>query len=628
MLSSLFFFFRKHCSNLVTIDSFLFPVEYHFIEKNYQDPEGHIKQLTIMNKTKIIATLGPESQSVSQILKLIQAGMNVARINLSHGNAASYERLINNIKEARKEAGTDTAILLDTRGPEIRVSEMEHEIDLIKDQELIITNKADTVSSSRITVNYPNLSADVRIGSRILLDDGKLAIMVTSINDGDVYCKVLTSGHLASRKRVALPDVDVNLPSLSDKDKRDIAFGVQQDVDFIAASFVRQASDVWAVRKIIEENGGDQAIIAKIENRQGVKNLDEIIHAAQGLMVARGDLGVEVPAEEVPIIQKRIIKAANTVGKPVITATQMLESMITCPTPTRAEASDVTNAIYDGTDAVMLSGETAIGKYPIEAVSFLRRCAKIAEDSLDYEDILAAGLRHRRPTITDAISYASCATAADLSAAAIITATSSGSTARMVARYRPKAPIIAVSSSPSTIRHLQLIRGVIPVHCIFGSSMDEQLDRAIHAATHANLIHNGDLVVITAGMPLATAGTTNMLKVHTVADICVTGQGIGDRYAQGIIRIISNEDDWLNLPEQAIVVVSSTNESMLSHLSKVIGIIAEAPGLTSHAAIVGRELGIPVICNIPGALNFFENDQPVTLDGATGHICYGTTHSV
>ena len=580
-----------------------------------------------MNKTKIIATLGPKSQSVPEILALINAGMNVARINLSHGDAKSYELLINNVKIARTQADKDTAILLDTRGPEIRVGNIGNGIDLIEGQELILT-KTTTLSPSHITVNYPDLAHDVQIGSRILLDDGKLAIQVVDIKNDEVITKVLTSGHLSSHKRVALPDVDVNLPSLSDKDKRDIAFGVEQDVDFIAASFTRQESDVWAVRKIIEENGGDQAIIAKIENRQGVNNLQEIIQAAEGLMVARGDLGVEVPAEEVPIIQKMIIREANSVGKPVITATQMLESMITCPTPTRAEASDVTNSIYDGTDAVMLSGETAIGDYPVEAIRFLVRCATLAEKSLNYEEILARGLQHRRPVVTDAISYASCATAADLSAAAIITATSSGSTARMVARYRPEAPIIAMSSSPGTIRQLQLIRGVVPLLCTFGSSMDDQLDRAVHAATQAKLIKNGEIVVITAGMPLGTTGTTNMLKVHTVADICVTGQGIGSHSTQGKIRIIIKESDWENTSKETIVVVSSTNESMLDNLAKVGGIISEAPGLTSHAAIVGRELGIPVICNIPEALMLFENDQIVTIDGTTGHICYGTEQSV
>ena len=578
-----------------------------------------------MNRTKIIATLGPKSETVDQIAALIESGVNVVRINLSHGNAESYERLINNVKEARERVGTDTAILLDTRGPEIRIQEMDHPILLSEGMEIVLTNKPETQSATRIGTNYPGLANDLREGSRILLDDGKLTLLTVSIEDGDVYTRVEVGGQLSGRKRIALPDENVNLPSLSDKDKHDIAFGVEQEVDFIAASFVRQADDVWAVRKIIEDNGGDQAIIAKIENRQGVNNLDEILDAADGVMVARGDLGVELPAEEVPIIQKHIICKANMLGKPVITATQMLESMINAPSPTRAEASDVANAIYDGTDAVMLSGETAIGEFPNFAVQFLVKCAAKVENALNYEEILATGLRHRKPTITDAISYASCATAADLCAAAIITATSSGSTARMVARYRPKAPIIAICSSPSVIRKLQLIHGVKPLLCHFGSSMDEQLDRAIHVATQAKLIKNGDLVVITAGMPLGITGTTNMLKVHTVADICYRGQGIGNNHAQGKIRIIRTEEDWENLPENTIVVVTSTNETMVPHLSKVRGIIAEAAGLTSHAAIVGRELNIPVICNIPDAIMLFENDQTVTIDGSTGNISYGGT---
>jgi pyruvate kinase len=442
--------------------------------------------------------------------------MNVARINLSHGNRESHQHLIDMVKEAREKAGADTAILLDTRGPEMRVQEMAIGIDLIKGQELVICPTRSEDPANRIGVNYPGFARDVQNACKVLLDDGKLLLEVTAINGDEVTTKVLAGGHLSSRKRVALPGLAINLPSLSEEDEADIAFGVKQGVDFIAASFVRHADDVWAVRKIIEACGGHQAIIAKIENRQGVENINEILEAAEGLMVARGDLGVEMPAEEVPIIQKRLIKAANLVGKPVITATQMLESMITNPSPTRAEASDVTNAIFDGTDAVMLSAETAVGQHPLEAIRFLTRCACIAEASLDYEGILAAGLRHRRAVVTDAISYASCATAADLQAAAIIATTSSGSTARMVARYRPKAPIIAVSSNITTIRQLQLISGVIPLLSTPASTMDEQLDMSIRAATEVDLIKNGDLVVITAGLPIQTMGTTNMLKVHIV----------------------------------------------------------------------------------------------------------------
>ena len=580
-----------------------------------------------MNKTKIVATLGPRSQTEDEVFAFIRAGMNVARINLSHGDRQTHERLIDLVKKARRRADTDTAILLDTRGPEIRVGDLKADLVLEDGQELTITSDPATCSATRIAVNYPEFAAQAREGHSILLDDGKLALTIIRIEGGDVVTRVIAGGRLMSRKRVSLPDTVINLPSLTSEDIDDIAFGIAKNVDFIAVSFVRSAGDVWEVRRIIEEHGGRQAIIAKIENRQGVDNLDEILEATEGLMVARGDLGVEMPAEEVPIIQKRIIHRANLAGKPVITATQMLESMITSPTPTRAEASDVTNAIFDGTDAVMLSAETATGRYPVEAIRFLTRCARISELALDYDAILAAELRHRRQVVTDAISYACCATAADLDAAAIITATTSGSTARMVARHRPKAPIIAVSPQLETIRQLQLVRGVVPLYCASASTMDEQLDRAIHIATQAHLIANGDLVVITAGMPLQTPGTTNMLKVHTVADICFSGQGIGSTTAHGLVRIIETDSDWNNLPEEVIVVVSSTNQAMLEQLGRVKGIIAEQPGLTSHAAIVGRELGIPVVCNVPDATSIFENGQLITINGTTGHICYGSSCS-
>jgi pyruvate kinase len=462
------------------------------------------------NKTKIVATIGPSCKSEDSIIDLINGGMDVARINLSHGDRQSHTEAIETIKRARKKASRNTAILLDTRGPEIRVGELGDGIYLRSGEQVIFSSDH---SPDTIPVNYNHIADDVAAGNIILLDDGKMKLQVIDTREHHVTALVLVGGILMSRKRVSLPDVEVNLPSISFKDHDDIVFGVAQEIDFFAASFVRKADDVEHIRQVITECGGNQDIIAKIENRQGVNNLRDILEAADGLMVARGDLGVEMPAEEVPIIQKKIIKAANIAGKPVITATQMLESMISSPTPTRAEASDVTNAIFDGTDAVMLSGETAIGSYPLEAVRFLARNARISEEALDYESILADGLRYRRPVITDAISYASCATAADLSAAAIIIATTSGSTALRVARYRPKTPILAFSSKPATLRKLQLIRGVIPRCCIQASSLDEQIHYIAHKALHEKLVDIGELVVVTAGLPLHTSGTTNTLKV-------------------------------------------------------------------------------------------------------------------
>jgi pyruvate kinase len=575
-----------------------------------------------MQKTKIIATLGPNSQTIEQVCEMIEAGMAVARINLSHGEREDHLNFIKTVKEARKIKGSGTAIMLDTKGPEIRVCDLSAPIDLVEGDSLIITTNSEDVGPEKIHVSYTDMYQDVHIGGKIILDDGHISLEITAIEKTDVHTRVITGGTLISRKRVTLPDVEVKLPPLSEKDSEDITFGVEQDVDFIAASFIQRANDVWAIRHIIEQHDGHQAVIAKIENRQGVDNMAEILAAAEGLMVARGDLGVELPAEEVPVIQKQLIREANRVGKPVITATQMLESMILHSSPTRAEANDITNAIFDGTDAIMLSGETAIGKYPIESIRFMARCAKIAEMSLDYEDILATGLRHKRPIITDAISYASCATAADLNASAIITATTSGSTARMVARYRPKAPVIAVSPHIHVIRLLQLIRGVVALPCATALSMDEQLDTAIHAATTEGHIKNGDLVVITAGMPLQISGTTNMLKVHIVEDICFTGKGIGTRTIEGVIHIVDSISDFESMPDDAIIVVSSTSTDMIPFMSKVKGIIAEQAGLTSHAAMLSREMDIPAIVAVKNAIDYFQNGQKITMDCQTGHISY------
>lgn len=463
------------------------------------------------NKTKIIGTLGPSCKTENSVVALIDAGLDVARINLSHGDRESHTAAIKTVKKARERTGRKTAILLDTRGPEIRVGELGSGKYLKIEETIVFSNDPSVPDATPI--NYEKMADDVSVGDFILLDDGKMRLEVVGIDNASVSAKVIIGGMLKSRKRVSLPDIEVNLPSITTEDREDIIFGVEQEVDFIAASFVRKAEDVENVRQVIHQAGGEQWIIAKIENRQGVDNLEEILKAADGLMVARGDLGVEMPAEEVPIIQKKIIRAANIVGKPVITATQMLESMISSATPTRAEASDVTNAIFDGTDAVMLSGETAIGSYPLEAVQFLARNARISEEALDYEAILADGLRFRRPVITDAISYASCATAADLSAAAIITATTSGSTALRVARYRPKTPILAFSAAPATLRKLQLIRGVIPRSCTQSDSLDQQIQYITSKAVQENLIDIGERVVITAGLPLNTVGTTNTLKV-------------------------------------------------------------------------------------------------------------------
>ncbi len=577
-----------------------------------------------MHKTKIVATLGPSTNSVDKMCTLIKAGLNVARINLSHGDRSSHKEAIAIVKEARKKVGVPTAILLDNRGPEIRVSELEAPLHLETGQDFTITIDEKSCAANRITTNYPGIINDVKEGQRILLDDGKITLAAKKITDCDIVCTVKNSGTLSSRKRVALPESIVNLPALSDADIADIAFGIEQEVDFLAASFIRKAEDVWNVRKVIEQYGGSLAIISKIENQQGVDNLKEILDASDGMMVARGDLGVELPAERVPVIQKKIIRMANLAGKPVITATQMLESMITSPTPTRAEASDVTNAIFDGTDAVMLSAETAVGKYPLEAISFLARCAKSAEAALDYENLLKEGLRHKRATITDSISYACCATAQDLQAAAIITSTTSGSTARMVSRYRPATPIIAVSTSKAKIRQLQLVRGVTTVLLKEkATTMDEQLDLCVKKSQEKGLIKDGDLVVITAGMPLGTTGTTNMLKVKTIANICFRGRGVSPGKIEGPVRIIHQPEDWENLPPNAIVVMKKHDDQAMKMLTCANGIIIEETASLSHTVAVAKEMNIPVVCSFEDATEKLENGQILTIDGSSGQISYG-----
>ncbi len=582
--------------------------------------------LKTKTKTKIVATLGPATNTAEKVYQLIEAGLDVARINLSHGDRASHQQAIEAVKEARKRAGKPTAILLDNRGPEIRISELEEPISLTAGQDFTLTNNAASFSKERVGTNYPGIVGDVKEGERILLDDGKIILTVKKIAGDDILCTVHNSGILSSRKRVALPESIVNLPALSKADIADIQYGVAAGVDFIAASFIRKAEDVREVRRVIEEAGGNLAIISKIENQQGVDNVEEILEVSDGMMVARGDLGVELPAEQVPIIQKRIIAMANRAGKPVITATQMLESMIDSPTPTRAEASDVTNAILDGTDAVMLSAETAVGKYPVQAVEFLGKCAASAESAMDYKAILAEGLRRRRATIGDSISYACCATAQDLKAAAIITSTTSGSTARMVSRYRSKTPIIAVSTTQDELRHLQLVWGVTSLPGAKPATMDEQLDICVEAAQEAGLITNGDLVVITAGLPLGIVGTTNMIKVRAVADICFHGEGTVPGVQEGTVRVITADGDWQDMPEDAIVILSEMTNAAAEQLKEskeIRGIITEERAPAADAAALGREYSIPVVCNVVNATTLLKNGETITIDGSSGHISYG-----
>ncbi len=577
-----------------------------------------------MIKTKIIATLGPSCQSEEQIRELIINGVNVFRINLSHGTFSSKAPLIEAIQRARARLPHDPAILLDTRGPEIRTGKVG-DIPVIfrQGQSLEISIHPLLSSPNQIGVNYPGIINDVQKGDRILLDDGNLALVVKGFAKETILTEVLVGGPLSDFKRVSLPGVKINLPPLTDKDITDIRFGIEMGVDFIAASFVRKAEDVLAVREVIDAAGGQQHVISKIENQEAVDNLDEILNLSDGLMVARGDLGVELAPEKVPVIQKQIIQMANQQGKPVITATQMLESMIHNPRPTRAEASDVANAILDGSDAVMLSAETAIGKYPLEAVRFLVRNAEVSEQILPYDTLLTTGSSFSTQTSTNAICYASCAIASDLQADAILTTSQSGYSARMVSRHRPKPPIIALSPDAGTRRQMQLLWGVNPLPVKDSSSVGKLFDNAITSALNNNLLHYGDTIVITAGIPFKVSGSTNMLKIHRVGDVHLRGVGIGTQVVTANVSLIKSDQDLVSFPAGNIMVCQGTDSGMLDAMSRASGVIVEEQGFTCHTVIVGREQGLPVIVGVKRCMEKLSQDQRVTMNCEQGQIYRG-----
>ncbi len=579
-----------------------------------------------MRRTKIVCTIGPASDSISMIKKLLRAGMNVARLNFSHGTQDEHKRRIKAIRQAAAETGLNVAIMLDTKGPEIRLGYfIEEPVYLKEGDQVTLTTEPVRGDKKLIPITYSGLPGDVRKGDTILVADGLIAMKVVSATDTEILCTVMNSGELTSQKGVNVPGVEVSLPAITEKDIKDIVFGVAQKLDYIAASFVRKAADVLSIRQIIEEAGGDLDIISKIESRRAVNNLDDIIKVSDGIMVARGDLGVEIPVEEVPLLQKTIIEKCNLAGKPVVTATQMLESMIHNPRPTRAEASDVANAIFDGSDAVMLSGETAIGIYPLASVEMMDRIARRAEAALHYEEMLSKkGTDTLRQTVTNAISYATCAIAQNLGAAAIIVSTESGHTAKMVSKYRPKAPIVAVTPHAGVMRKLALNWGVKPITAQGKESTDEMMDEAIDASLSAGLINGGDLIVFTAGIPVGIKGTTNLIRVHTVADIILSGTGIGNRSVTGTVRVAHSGAEASEKVRQGDILVAAVTGSEYNPAMKKAGaVITEMGGLTSHAAIVCMEFDIPVVVGADDATDILADGDIVTVDGPRGLIYRG-----
>ena len=471
-----------------------------------------------MRKTKIVCTLGPSTDDEAVLKQMMIEGMNVARCNFSHGNYEDHKKRMDMVKKLRKEVGRPIAILLDTKGPEVRVRDFKDGKVTLEEGQLF-TLTADDVEGTKdiVSITYNRLYEDLEVGMRVLIDDGLIEMKVEEVNKTNIVCRVINGGTVSNHKGVNVPDVNLSMPYISDKDREDIIFGIEQDVDFIAASFVQKKEDILQLRKLLEKNGGNGVkIIAKIENAQGVANIDDIIEVSDGIMVARGDMGVEIPYEEVPVIQKKIIQKVYLAGKNVITATQMLESMTKNPRPTRAETTDVANAVYDGTSAVMLSGETAAGAYPVEAVKAMVRIAERAEQDINYRKRFFQTEREATPDITDAICHATCTTALDLNAKAIVAVTKSGAAARMIARYRPQSDIIGCTTTNKVCWQLSLSWGVTPLLIDEEKDVYTLFDRAIEAAEEMKLLKKGDLTVITSGVPIGISGTTNMMKVQIV----------------------------------------------------------------------------------------------------------------
>ena len=471
-----------------------------------------------MRKTKIICTLGPATDKDGVLEQLVLAGMNTARMNFSHSTYEEHGRRLEHIKELRKKYNKPISVLLDTKGPEIRTKDfVDGKVKLEAGQEFILSCNDIEGTEKGVSITYDELYKEVKPGTVILIDDGLVEMEVTAVKGKDIYCLVKNEGVMANHKGINVPDVHINMPYISNKDREDILFGIANDVDFIAASFVRSASDVKEIRKLLDENGGQAInIIAKIENREGVDNIDEIIEASNGIMIARGDMGVELPVEEVPIVQKMIIRKVYEAGKLVITATQMLDSMIHNPRPTRAEATDVANAIYDGTSAIMLSGETAAGQFPVEAVKTMVRIAQRTEKDINYKNRFFSIEKRKSTSTTDAICHATCTTSYDLGASAIVTVTKSGTSARMISRYRPDCMIIAGSTEEKVCRQLNLSWGVYPVLLKEKQDVFGLFEHAVEMGKRQGLLEIGQLVVITSGVPMGVPGTTNMLKVHVV----------------------------------------------------------------------------------------------------------------
>lgn len=578
----------------------------------------------MVRKTKIICTLGPATDDDNVLKELMLGGMNVARFNFSHADHAYHKANIERVRKLREELHLPVAALLDTKGPEIRIGKFkEGKVSLKRGELFTLTTREVEGTENGCSISYKDLPGDIYPGATILLDDGLISLSVVSVTGDDIVCRVMNDGVVSNNKGVNVPGVKLSMPYISEKDRADIIFGIENGFDFIAASFTRSADDILEIRKILEEHNCHSInIIAKIENGEGVDNLDAILRVADGVMVARGDMGVEIPLEEVPVLQKMMIKKAYTAGKQVITATQMLDSMMKNPRPTRAESTDVANAIYDGTSAIMLSGETAAGMYPVEALKTMVRIACRAEQDIDYVKRFKNREYEEAPDVTNAISHATCTTAHDLGATSIITVTKSGKTARMISKYRPYAPIIGCTTSAHVCRQLNLSWGVVPLLIKEESSTDMLFDHAVDAAQDTGIIDNGDLVVITAGVPLGVSGTTNMMKVHVVGHVLASGTGVTSKSVCARLCVCKDaEEAMANFKDGDILVIPQTSNALFDIIKRSSGIITELPGSNSHAAIVGLAMDLPVLVGVANATNLLKSGAVVTLDAERGIVC-------
>ena len=580
-----------------------------------------------MRKTKIICTLGPSTDKEGVLRDLIANGMNVARFNFSHGSHEEHLGRLEKLKALREELGKPVAALLDTKGPEIRLKDFKNGVEnLVAGQTFTLTTRDVEGTNEICSITYKDLPMDVEPNGTIMLDDGLIKLQIQTVNDTDIVCTVLNSGKIKNKKGVNVPGVHLSMPYMSQRDKDDIIFGIQQGYDFIAASFVRTAQDVYEIRNLLNQYDSNIRIIAKIENREGVNNIDSILAAADAVMVARGDLGVEIDFTELPGIQKTIIERSFSFGKPIVTATQMLDSMMVNPRPTRAEISDVANAIYDGTSAIMLSGETAAGAYPVEALKTMSAIAERTETENHARVEYLTEATNGKISVSDATAHAACLTAKDVNAAAIVTVSESGTTARLLSKYRPQQPIIACVMKEQVQRQLSLSWGITSLMMPLAHSTDELIEMSTALAKENGFLHNGELAVVTAGVPVGISGTTNMIKIHMVGNCLATGVGVGPENAEvsnatGKACVCRTLDEVrAKFKPGMVLVVPSTSNEMLNYVRDAAALVVEEPGLNSHAAIAGKALLKPTVVGAVGATSHIRDGLMIAVDCAHGSV--------